>query len=95
MEQQPTRGESGSAGGWEAYDAVPRDGPWLFVAVAEAWDRGEIRGAWVRASASSEEVVTVLLAATGHPVTVQELTIVDQVGIDQPIAEIWSGAGGR
>ena len=47
------RGSETAAIGWAAYDATPRDGPWLFVAVAEAWDRGEIRGTWVRAAAST------------------------------------------
>lgn len=40
-----------------SYDAVPRDGPAVFVADAAAWDRGEIRGVWVDALTPPGRVV--------------------------------------
>jgi hypothetical protein len=73
--------------GWEAYDAAPRDGPWLFVAVTEAWDRGEIRGTWVRATASTSEVLDVMAATVGQRYQAEELAVVDQVGINRQVPE--------
>lgn len=76
-----------TAVGWEAYDAVPRDGPWLFVAVTEAWDRGEIRGTWVRATANTTEVLDVVAATVGQRYQAERLAVVDQVGIKHQVPE--------
>ena len=69
---------------------MPRDGPWIFVAVAEAWDRGEVRGAWVRASASKPEVVQVVAVAVGEHHELGALAVVDEVGMERPYVD-WSG----
>lgn len=87
-EHNRERGHDAAATGWEAYDAAPRDGPWLFVAVTEAWDCGEIRGAWVRATASTDEVLDVLAAAVGQRYEADELAVVDQVGIVRQVPEM-------
>lgn len=81
------RGSETAGCGWEAYDAAPRDGPWMFVAVTEAWDRGEIRGAWVRATATTNEVLDVMAATVGQRYQAEELAVVDQVGIKHQVPE--------
>jgi hypothetical protein len=81
------RGSETAAIGWDAYDAAPRDGPWMFVAVTEAWDRGEIRGAWVRAAATTNEVLDVMAATVGQRYEAEELAVVDQVGIKSQVPE--------
>ena len=81
------RGCETATTGWEAYDAAPRDGPWLFVAVTEAWDRGEIRGTWVRGTASTTEVLDVIAAKVGQRYQAKELAVVDQVGIKRQVPE--------
>lgn len=81
------RGHDVVATGWEVYDAAPRDGPWIFVAVTEAWDRGEIRGTWVRAAATTNEVLDVMAATVGQRYQAEELAVVDQVGIRRQVPE--------
>ena len=89
MEKNESSKQYQRSDGWKIYDAVPRAGPWLFIVVAEAWDRGEVHGAWVRASASTSEVVQVIAAAVGQRHEPTALTVVDQVGLDGPAQDIY------
>jgi uncharacterized lipoprotein YddW (UPF0748 family) len=83
MERMNTTTETDPRHGAPAnsYDAVPRDGPAVFVADAAAWDRGEIRGVWVDAQTPPARVVQQLAEELGREVGLDELAVVDQVGL--------------
>lgn len=94
--EEPARGEglelrlAEDCDGWQRYDAVPRDGPAVFVVEADSWDNGEIDGVWVNASVSPEEVAERFSQVTSRPVDFDQLVVVDQVGLGpQMVDEDW------
>jgi len=77
-----------------SYDAVPRDGPHIFVVDAVAWDRGEFAGAWVPADANGGLVLRHLSGVLRREVDIEDLAVVDQVGVETMVDEQywWSEA---
>jgi hypothetical protein len=78
------------ADGWWLYDAVPRDGPALYVVLADTWDRGDVTGLWIRPDSPTECVVELLSSLTDRQLTLDDLRVVDQVGLGQAMVdELW------
>jgi hypothetical protein len=69
--------------GWDARDAVPRDGPAVFVADRRALDAGIIHGQWVNPLTPPDELRNQLRTRLGHEAADDTWTIIDQVGLGQ------------
>jgi hypothetical protein len=83
MERLATQQE-GSATGWEAWDAAPRDGPGVFVIDAPALDhRGELRGIWLDPTVGASTFALQLATFLGREPRPTEWSIVDQVGVGE------------
>ncbi len=72
--------------GWEAWDAVPRDGPAVFVVDTAAFDHGVVRGRWLDVGAGPETLHTDLTELLGHPPEAGTWAIIDQVGLGERMA---------
>lgn len=75
-EQQPRASD-----GWSEWDAVPRDGPAVFIVDRRAWDEGTVRGRWCNPLAPAHEVRAQIGELLGSEAAEQEWAIVDQVGL--------------
>lgn len=65
-----------------SYDAVPRDGPAVFVAHSRAIDLGAaLIGAWIGADQAPEQIATGIEVVTGQVWRRGGWAIVDQVGL--------------
>lgn len=72
---------------WEAWEAIPRDGPAVFVVDTDALDRDErLRGRWLDLDASPDTIATALGALLGRPVEEAGWAIIDQVGLGPRMA---------
>jgi hypothetical protein len=79
--------ENGSeVSGWEAWDAVPRDGPAVFVVDVGALDHGVVRGRWLDARAEQEVLHGELTELLGSEPEEGAWAIVDQVGLGELMA---------
>jgi hypothetical protein len=79
--------KNGLNSGWEAWDAVPRDGPAVFVVDTDALDRHQcLRGRWLDLAASPEIIDTALGELLGRPVEEAGWAIVDQIGLGPRMA---------
>jgi hypothetical protein len=67
--------------GWWLYDAVPRDGPAIYVVAAETWDQGDVTGIWIELESPTDKVVELLSAVAGRALELDDLRVVDQVGV--------------
>lgn len=66
----------------DAYDAVPRDGPAVFIIDTEALDRDdELRGAWLDPSCSPEALICQIEELTGRRSHDGGWAVIDQVGL--------------
>lgn len=78
---------------WTDYDRLPAeepgglDRPWLYVVHKAAWDRREIKGAWVPADLDSHSVAMVVSSAAGETLARADLAVVDQMGVDTMVDE--------
>lgn len=73
--------------GW---DGVPRDGPWVFVVDKAAWDRGEVIGTWLDPWTPPELVAKQLGELLGRSPQLDELAVVEQVGLgEEMVDEDW------
>lgn len=68
--------EQGAVNG---YEAVPRDGPAVFLANVAALERGELSGAWVRLDQPATQLVSALAHLIGD--RPDHWAVVDQVGV--------------
>lgn len=62
----------------DGYDAVPRDGPAVFLANVAALERGELSGTWVRLDQPATQLVSALAHLIGD--RPDHWAVVDQVG---------------
>jgi hypothetical protein len=67
--------------GWDAWDAVPRDGPAVFVVDAEAFDRGEVIGRWIDPFGEQVDINEQLRQLVGDNPDQGRWAIVDQIGL--------------
>jgi len=72
--------------GWEAWDAVPRDGPAVFVVDTAAFDRGIVRGRWLAVDAGQAALQLELTELLGRPPAEGSWAVVDQVGLGELMA---------
>ncbi len=68
------------ANGWDAWDAIPRDGPAVFVLDVHRLDAGTVHGAWL--SVDPERFTAGLRALLGRS-ALNGWAIVDQVGLGE------------
>jgi len=67
--------------GWEAWDAVPRDGPAVFIVDTRALDQeGQLRGRWISLEQDETAIVSCIEGVLGRPPD-DGWAIVDQVGL--------------
>ncbi len=78
--------EAATLDGWEAWDAVPRDGPAVFVVDTTAFDRGVVRGRWLDVGADPEALHTDLTELLGREPEEGSWAIIDQVGLGERMA---------
>jgi hypothetical protein len=97
MEQQEANagGRPEQGRGW---DAVPRDGPAIFVVDRHAWERRDTDGVWVGTDESGFAIAARLTRQLGKPVAIENLVIVDQIGVgpaqlDEDLLQLDSTAG--
>jgi len=81
-----SRMESEVSDGWEAWDAVPRDGPAVFVIDTTAFDQGTVRGRWLDVSAGKEALHDGLTELLGREPEEGAWAIVDQIGLGELMA---------
>lgn len=67
--------------GWQRYDAVPRAGPWVFIARAALLDVGVISGHWLDPCDTAEVVSARIDLVTGQPGELGGYAVIDQVGL--------------
>lgn len=73
---------SGSGYGWEEWNAVPRDGPAVFVVDVEVADReGRVQGRWIDPTGTREEIERQLGELLGRASDEGTWAVVDQVGL--------------
>lgn len=70
--------ESGSDLAIDAYDAVPRDGPAVFVADIARLDRGELHGQWIGLDQSAADIAENISRVTERSPVDGSWAIVDQ-----------------
>jgi len=73
--------ELAASDGWEAWDAVPRDGPSVFVVDTKAFDHGVVRGRWLDVSADGAALHDQLTELLGREPEEGSWAIIDQVGL--------------
>ena len=104
MEQQgQANSETSSASGWAAWDAVPRDGPAVFVIETALLEReGRLRGAWIELGSDPAAINAQLAAFLADDAETGSWAIVDQVGLggrmvpeDVPLDHLHGLAHGR
>ena len=67
--------------GWDAWDAVPRDGPGVFIVDTAALDNGELHGCWFDPTLPADVLHEQLRRFVGREPTEGSLALVDQVGL--------------
>ncbi len=78
--------EAATLDGWEAWDAVPRDGPAVFVVDTTAFDHGIVRGRWLDVGAGRDQLHAELTELLGRPPEAGSWAIIDQVGLGELMA---------
>jgi hypothetical protein len=82
MEQQPRNQEEHDP--WrDAWDAVPRDGPGLFVIDTAAYDCEQVRGRWIDPTAEPALIELQLQELLGRWPEPGSWAVVDQVGLGE------------
>lgn len=79
-------GKASEVSGWDAWDAVPRDGPAVFVVDAAAFDQGVVRGGWLAVGADQAALHADLTELLGREPQEGSWVIVDQVGLGDLMA---------
>lgn len=72
--------------GWDAWDAVPRDGPAVFVIDTGAFDQGVVRGRWLDVTAERAALQDELRELLGCEPEEGSWAIIDQIGLGQLMA---------
>lgn len=72
--------------GWEAWEAIPRDGPAVFVIDTAAFDRGVIRGRWIEVAEDDAELQAALTELLGQKPEEGSWAVVDQIGLGPVMA---------
>jgi hypothetical protein len=67
--------------GWEAWDAVPRDGPAVFIVDTAALDSGELHGCWFDPTLPVDILSEQLRRFVGAELTEGRIAVVDQIGL--------------
>lgn len=69
--------------GWEAWEAIPRDGPAVFIVDTVALSQGVVRGRWVSVADADGgmNLHAELTALLGHEPEEGSWAVVDQVGL--------------
>jgi hypothetical protein len=67
----------------DAWDAVPRDGPGVFVIDTEAFDRRQVRGRWIDPTAEPALIELQLQELLGRWPEPGSWAVVDQVGVGE------------
>ncbi len=83
-EEQPseTKPHGRSRDGWGEWNAIPRDGPAVFVVDMEIADRERrIQGRWIDPTETTEEIERQLAELLGRMPDEGSWAIVDQVGL--------------
>ena len=70
--------EAGSDVALDGYDAVPRDGPAVFVADTAKLDRGELHGRWIGLDRSAADIATHISAVTNRSPIDGGWAVIDQ-----------------
>lgn len=86
MERQPTTplNENATAGGWDAWDAAPRDGPAVFVIDASRLDTsGDLRGGWLDPTVDTATFTRGIADLLGREPNTGEWAIIDQTGLGE------------
>jgi hypothetical protein len=79
--ENEVRTELETADGWGAWEAVPRDGPAVFVVDTDAFDQGLVRGRWLDVSAGQTALHQALSELLGQEPKKGRWAIVDQIGL--------------
>lgn len=81
QEQDDERGREINEG-WDAWNAVPRDGPAVFVVDLQAMEtQGRVHGRWMNPMRKSEEVTAELREVLGREPDVNTWAVIDQVDL--------------
>ena len=72
--------------GWEAWDAVPRDGPAVFVVDTAALDHGIVSGRWLEVTDDQDGLHAELSHLLGREPEEGTWAVVDQVGLGPVMA---------
>ncbi len=74
-------------GGWEVWEAAPRDGPAIFAVDAVAHDAGRIVGRWIKPGDGPAAVEAQLTELLGRIPETGNWAIIDQVGLPLMVPE--------
>ena len=72
---------------WTPHDEMPSQGPWIYVVDQRDWDNGIDHGAWVPAGIGAHTLLEGLGRVLGRTVTLDRLSVIDQVGLDPMVDE--------
>ena len=75
-----------AANGWDAWEAVPRDGPAVFVVDTVAFDHGIVRGRWLSVADGQVNLHAELTELLGHEPEEGTWAVVDQIGLGSVMA---------
>lgn len=81
-----SRMDAEASDGWEAWDAVPRDGPAVFVVDTIAFDHGTVRGRWLDVRDDHAALHAELTKLLGREPEEGAWAIVDQIGLGELMA---------
>ena len=74
---------------WNAWDAVPRDGPAIFLVETKAFDQGQVQGVWIRQHAEQDLQREQLIELSAFTATGQ-YAVIDQIGLSVMMPEHFS-----
>ena len=77
---------AGAVDGWEAWDAVPRDGPAVFVIDTAAADHGVVHGRWLMIADGQTGWHANLTDLLGREPDEGSWAVVDQIGLGPVMA---------
>lgn len=70
-----------SRSGHDRYEHTPQTGSWFYVTDQASIATGELLGAWVPVGSDDVEVLAAASRAAGRPLTMDDLVVIDQIGL--------------
>jgi len=67
--------------GQDHYEHMPEAGSWFYVTDQASIASGELVGAWVPVGSDDAEVLAAASQAAGRPLTMDDLVVIDQIGL--------------